>query len=296
MYSGSGYGMGMSPYNGYRSYGGMNSGYFGQSSSIYGNNMNNPENQFVRLAEENTRPAFDTIQTVVQTFGSINMMFESTYYALHSSFRAVLSVVEQMSVLKLKFSEIMSAFTTLRFIRWLYNKFTGSQSRSPLDASWRPTDSTSMPPVRDGASAPSPVNWPVLIYLTMTFAAPYLMWSMVSKSISGEASSSESEKDDAWTRGEGEHFVAVAQFDFNARSKEELSLKAGQQITLAPKDKQPRVRGWLLGSTRGKKSVGLVPGNYVKVLGKHVAEENSRRPPAPDIVNSTDQMESYFGK
>ena len=45
------------------------------------------DNRFIRLAEENSRPAFETIQSIVNTFGSISMMFESTYYALHSSFR-----------------------------------------------------------------------------------------------------------------------------------------------------------------------------------------------------------------
>ena len=47
------------------------------------------DNRFIRLAEENSRPAFETIQSIVNTFGSISMMFESTYYALHSSFRSV---------------------------------------------------------------------------------------------------------------------------------------------------------------------------------------------------------------
>ena len=48
------------------------------------------DNRFIRLAEENSRPAFETIQSVVNTFGSISMMFESTYYALYSSFRSAL--------------------------------------------------------------------------------------------------------------------------------------------------------------------------------------------------------------
>ena len=47
------------------------------------------DNRFIRLAEENSRPAFETIQSIVNTFGSISMMFESTYYALYSSFRFV---------------------------------------------------------------------------------------------------------------------------------------------------------------------------------------------------------------
>ena len=72
---GGGYG-----YSGY----GMGGGYgYGNPAAVGGT----ADNRFIRLAEENSRPAFETIQSVVNTFGSISMMFESTYYALYSSFR-----------------------------------------------------------------------------------------------------------------------------------------------------------------------------------------------------------------
>lgn len=50
-----------------------------------------------------------------------------------------------------------------------------------------------------------------------------------------------------WASGEAPHFVGVAQYDFQGESERELSFKAGAQIRLAPKNLQPRVRGWLLG-------------------------------------------------
>ena len=75
MYGGGSYGYGMG-------------GGYGYGAAAYGQAAAGvPDNRFIRLAEENSRPAFETIQSIVNTFGSISMMFESTYYALHSSFR-----------------------------------------------------------------------------------------------------------------------------------------------------------------------------------------------------------------
>lgn len=52
---------------------------------------------------------------------------------------------------------------------------------------------------------------------------------------------------------------------FQAGNQKELSFSAGQCLFLAPKNQQPNVRGWLLASN--KKSCGLVPANYIKILG-----------------------------
>ena len=66
-------------------------------------------------------------------------------------------------------------------------------------------------------------------------------------------------------------------------------------MVLAPKQEQPRVRGWLLAATKDVKKVGLVPGNYVKIVGKRMAEaQTPASAPVPDIVNSVDNMEEYF--
>lgn len=53
--------------------------------------------------------------------------------------------------------------------------------------------------------------------------------------------------------------------------KGELSFVPGQSLILAPKDQQPSFPGWLLASNGS--SVGLVPANYIKILGL--------RPPQP---------------
>lgn len=45
------------------------------------------------MAEENSRPAFDSIQSLVNAVGGVAMMLENTFFALTSSFRAILGKI-----------------------------------------------------------------------------------------------------------------------------------------------------------------------------------------------------------
>lgn len=64
--------------------------------------------------------------------------------------------------------------------------------------------------------------------------------------------------------GAGDHVLARVEFDFVGEAEDELSVTAGTVIKMAPKDRQPRMRGWLLASVDGERE-GIVPANYVKV-------------------------------
>ena len=63
-------------------------------------------NRFIQMAEESYLPAFQSIENIVQAFGSVSMMLESTFYAVHSSFQAVLGVAEHFSKMKLQLSQV----------------------------------------------------------------------------------------------------------------------------------------------------------------------------------------------
>lgn len=56
-------------------------------------------------------------------------------------------------------------------------------------------------------------------------------------------------------------------YNFNGENQSELSVRAGQQIMIAPKEVQQMNRllstNWLLASSDGKQ-VGLVPVNYIR--------------------------------
>ena len=68
--------------------------------------------------------------------------------------------------------------------------------------------------------------------------------------------------------GHSEHFEAEAEYDFDADNDDEISFLAGDTLRVAPKHKQPHVRGWLLASVDGRVA-GLVPANHIKVSFVH---------------------------
>ena len=176
------------------------------------------QTRFSRMAEDSTRPAFDTILSVVNSFNSISTMFESTYFALHSSFRAVLSVVEQMTRLRAQFSHILSAFATLRLIRAVLNRIRGIDPG--LDEEWsRNEDQRNVV-----ANNNQGVKWPILVYTGLTVAAPFLMWKLVSSFVVDE--DEQCIQDLSINNFEIHHFRAFKTWDldFNFRGLSRISI------------------------------------------------------------------------
>ena len=64
------------------------------------------QNRFIQMAEESSMPAFQSIESIVHAFGSVSMMLESTFHAVHSSYQAVLGVAEHFSKMKLQVSQV----------------------------------------------------------------------------------------------------------------------------------------------------------------------------------------------
>lgn len=134
MFSGSLYGgaysqYGMSPYgmNRYGMYGGggmYGNGMYG--NGMYGNQMMrdpmDPETRFIQLAEESSRPAFQSIESLVMAIGNIAAMLDSTFFALTSSFRAILGVAANVGQLRGVFAQFWSTFALIRGVNWLYRK------------------------------------------------------------------------------------------------------------------------------------------------------------------------------
>lgn len=74
----------------------------------------------MQYAEESTRPAFQSIEAMVHTFSSVTMMLESTFFAMTSSFRAILGVADNMGKLRSMLKQLLSSFALIRFMKWLY--------------------------------------------------------------------------------------------------------------------------------------------------------------------------------
>ncbi|RWS01175.1 peroxisome biogenesis factor 13-like protein [Dinothrombium tinctorium] len=260
----------------------IHGGYAGYSSfgynryPAYGSAYPPAENDFFRLAEEGSRQAFHSIESIVQAFASVSMMLESTYFALQSSFRAVLGVAEQMASLKAHLVHVVSSLAILKTLKWFVQKVlyvlgivrTNPQSRERI---WKIAEATtssnsdlnadaifnSLTDERLAGSGFS--SWPIIIFFSVVFGMPWLFWRFIS-SITGTESSANSK----WKSGEDDHYIAQALYDFTGEDSKELSFVTGQQIIIAPKHLQPQLRGWLLASIDNK--TGLIPSNYIKIL------------------------------
>lgn len=123
-------GMGMSPYSNYGmmgmgagGYGGYNGGGGGYGYNRFGGNMmNSPENMFVQLAEERSRPAFQSIESLVSAISNIALMLDSTFFAITNTFRAILGVAANFGRLRGVFSQFWHTYAIFRGLNWVYRK------------------------------------------------------------------------------------------------------------------------------------------------------------------------------
>lgn len=83
-----------------------------------------------------------------------------------------------------------------------------------------------------------------------------------------------------WLQSKEPVFTATALYDFTAASTEELSLKTGQKVWLAPQSLQPKnLPGWWRATDTI--NVGLVPSTYVTVVGQLKKKSDSNQVQAP---------------
>lgn len=197
----SNYGGSYNSYGGLGSYGGFGTGgiysQYGSGlygSSMYGNSMyggigmnrfgQDPNNSFVRMAEENSRQAFQSIEGIVQAFGSVSMMLESTYSAVYNSFRAVIGVADHFSRMRNHFAQIFSALAIIRTLKWLLRKvltLMRLRKAMPNDELWMEAAACGL-----GAAGKLPddkkptTSWPLLLFFAVIVGGPWLIWRFLS--------------------------------------------------------------------------------------------------------------------
>nr|XP_056708671.1 peroxisome biogenesis factor 13 [Euleptes europaea] len=231
-----------------------------------------PTSRFVQQAEESSRGAFQSIESIVHAFASVSMMMDATFSAVYNSFRAVLDVANHFSRLKIHFTKVFSAFALVRTIRFLYRRLQrllGMRKSSENEDLWAESEGTVARIGPEDKSANSAKSWPIFLFFAVVLGGPYLIWKLLSTYNDDEETASGN-----WASGEDDHIVGRAEYDFNAASEEEMSFRAGEMLKLAPKERQPKMRGWLLASRDGQ-TTGLVPANYVRILGKRKGRRTS---------------------
>lgn len=268
-------GMGMGSYGmggGYGGFGGYGGGYgMGGMGGMYGGynrfgmapGYGDIESRFIQMAEEGSRPAFDSIQSLVNAVGSVAMMLENTFFALTSSFRAILGVAENFGRLRSLFAQFWSTFAVIRTINWMIRKLLvilGIRTETEFKA-WAEAVAATQQPQAPNTTGPKSSGWPVLMFFGIVAAAPYLVFKM----ISGLTKSINEHLHDPTTWHEP--LRAIAQFSFTATTPQELSIMEKQSLTVAPQHLQPQLwnSGWLMATIDGK-TAGLVPVNYIKLI------------------------------
>lgn len=248
------------------SYSRFSPGFGGYRMSPYGHfgAPNNTYNSFVQMAEENTRPAFESIESVVEVVSSISMMLESTYHAVHSSYSAILGVVDQFSRLKDHLSQILSALTLVRGLRWLCLKvlyLLKLRKENPsVDAAW----DSAQEMINNSLSSDYPLEakgsaWPFLMFIGLVIGAPWLMFKLLSKSIGIKKPFDHT----AFVDANGRRFVGIAEYDFTATQPHELSFQAGEKLFISVKSLQKNPRGWVFAHNE-KLETGFIPFTYLR--------------------------------
>ncbi|KAM3961462.1 peroxisomal biogenesis factor 13 [Aphomia sociella] len=283
---GGGYGMGAMGGMGGMGYGGYN------RYGMYGD----MESRFIQLAEENSRPAFDSIQGFVNAVGSVAMMLENTFFALTSSFRAILGVAENFGRLRSLFAQFWSTFAVVRTLNWLVRKLMvilGIRTEGEFKA-WAEAVAATQSGAATAEQRTRGSSWPILMFFGVVAAAPYIVLKMMS----GLSNSINERLNDPTTWQNP--LRAVAQHDFQATSPQEINFSANQVLTLAPQHLQGHLwnSGWLMATT-DRQHAGLVPVNYIKVIkpaNNNDSNENvTSNPPEKSAEPSFNDLEKYYG-
>ncbi|EFA06668.1 peroxisomal membrane protein PEX13 [Tribolium castaneum] len=287
-YSSLGYGMPYrsSLYNSYGSYGGYNSyNMYGMGGYPSFGVNDDAERRFIQYAEESSRNTFASVESIVRAVNSISMMLDNTFFAMTSSFRAVLSVADNFGRLRSMFGHIWYSINIFRLFNWLYRKFMWLIGRkvpnSATSLAWR--QASGAPP-----TGPAPgSSWPTLAFLGVLVSAPYIISKFLPKY--------EDKCDPANWKSPGVR--AKAAFDFVARSQNEMSVQTNDELTLAPtyvqEEMNLRNTGWAFAVANGRS--GVVPLNYL-VISKAGPREGTEEVPVPRVFNKTHTKRVSFGE
>lgn len=167
---------------GFNSFGGYGGGF----RSGFGGNPLDPETRFIQAAEESSRSAFQSIEQVVSTIGNIATMLDSTYFALTSSFRAILGLAANFSQMRGFLSKFFSTFAIFRTIIWVYKKLLfmmGLSKTNPstvvnLNEAFKDAEKVNSGDFFNTSSQQNSSGLPMVLFMAFVFSAPYLIMKL----------------------------------------------------------------------------------------------------------------------
>ncbi|CCM06625.1 uncharacterized protein FIBRA_08905 [Fibroporia radiculosa] len=290
MYGGMGYGgmggMGAmggmgGMYGGYGSYGmgGMYGGMpgYGMPGGAFGADPSQPT--LTQTLEGATQHTFALLHSIVQTFGGVAQMLESTFMATHSSFFAMVGVVDQIGQLRAALGSVLGLFG---LVRWLRDLLTGRRSGGAMQGEFR--DFVSGRPVQpQSQAAPRASKKPLIIFLLAVLGVPYAMHRLVRALVARQQALAEQQQGALPPLDPSQLTFARALYPFEPSSPAELAIKENEIVAIMGKldpatgaeiDPRLEVEGseWWKGRTRDGRE-GWFPKKWVQVLERRKSVE-----------------------
>lgn len=277
------FGSGYTPYGGggYGGmYGGMGMGY-GMNGMGYGMNgmyggmgmpMDPNAPNLTQTMESTTQQTFAILHSIVQTFTGLSQMLESTFMATHSSFFAMVGVVDQFSHLRNALGSVLGLFG---LVRWLKDTITGRRGSQAMRNEFQDFVSGRGTPGQPAPPRQKPSKKPLIIFLLAIFGVPYAMHKLIKVLANAQSLSQGAPFDPSSLT------FARAKYAFKAASPLELSLNENEIVAIMGKldprtglEVDPHTEidsDWWRGRTREGRE-GWFPSKWVEILEKKKPE------------------------
>ncbi|KAH7919317.1 hypothetical protein BV22DRAFT_1051127 [Leucogyrophana mollusca] len=297
MYGGLG---GMGSYGGMGAYGGGYGGYgmngmYGGMPGMGGMGMypgmdpNNPS--LTQSLEATTQHTFSLLHSIVQTFSGVAQMLESTFMATHSSFFAMVGVVEQFGQLRNALGSVLGLFG---LVRWMKELISGRQSLPAGSMQGEFRGFINGKPVQGPVGPPPPKasRKPLIIFFLAIFGVPYAMSRLI-KILNERAQQQQQQQQQQGQLGvqmgpldPSTLTFARALYPFTPSSPSELALKENEIVAIMGKldpntgaEVDPRMEvesEWWKGRTREGRE-GWFPKKWVEVLERRKPAEEGKK-------------------
>lgn len=199
--------------------------------------------------------AFALVRSVVDSCLSFAGMIESTFTATHSSFFAIMSLIEHFGNLRSTIGSIVLSIPLIRLIRSLIAKVLG---RPP------PTTITPESFARFEARTsgePRPSKKPLILFILAIFGLPYLMGKLIKALAEKQVVEHQLSNGETTIDPKNLDFYQ-ALYDFVPQEPTiEISLTKGDIVAIL----QKLDSGWWRGRKRDG-TVGFVPANYLDII------------------------------
>ncbi|KAK0502443.1 Peroxin 13, N-terminal region-domain-containing protein [Armillaria luteobubalina] len=268
-YGGMGYGGGYGMGGGY---GGMGGGFGGMGYGMpYGTGFGDPNMpSLTQQLESTTQHTFGLLHSIVQTFTGVAQMLESTFMATHSSFFAMVGVVDQFGQLRDALGGVLGLFG---LVRWLRGLLTGRRGGAGTGADGGFAGEFKR--FAGGEPPRQPINKkPIIVFLLAVLGIPYAMTRLI-KLLSEKAQREQQQHAVQGPLDPANLAFARALYPFDPTNQQELALKENEIVAVVGKldpatgaEVDPRTgveTEWWKGRTRDGRE-GWFPRKWVEIL------------------------------